>query len=132
MFLAFQGQSFHTDDVTGDALVVPDLPAAVRIIAALVNPLGPAPEAESVLLLNTAPTPVDLTGWRIADSAGRTCPVPAGPLAPGETRRVAVSEHAGLGNGGGTVTLLDAGGLKVDGVAYTAADANREGWTVTF
>jgi hypothetical protein len=30
------------------------------------------------------------------------------------------------------VTLLDAAGLKVDGVAYTAADASRDGWTITF
>ena len=132
IFLAFQGQSFHTDDVTGDALVVPSVPASVRIIAALVNPAGPAPEAESVLLLNTSPEPVDLTGWRIADSARRTCPVPGGPLGAGETRRVPIAEQAGLGNNGGTVTLLDAVGLKVDGVAYTAADASRDGWTVTF
>ena len=36
-----------------------------------------------------------------------------------------------LGNKGGLITLLDAQGLKVDGVAYTAADA-PEGWTVVF
>ena len=41
-------------------------------------------------------------------------------------------DTAGIGNGGGTVTLLDAGGLKVHGVAYTAADAEHEGWTVAF
>jgi len=137
IFLAFQSQSFHTDDVTGQPLrdaagdPVPE-PAGVRILAAMVNPRGPAPEAESVLLLNASPDPVDLAGWRIADRAGQTCPVPAGALAPGETRRVAVTERVTLGNGGGTITLLDAGGLKVSGVAYTAADARREGWTVTF
>ena len=98
----------------------------------MVNPAGPAPEAESVLLLNASPDAVDLTGWRIADRAGQTCPVPGGPLAAGETRRVALTERVALGNGGGTITLLDAGGLKVGGVAYTAADARREGWTVTF
>jgi uncharacterized protein YukJ len=132
IFLAFQSQSFHTDDMTGDALVVPTVAASVRIVAALVNPPGPAPEAESVLLLNTSPDPVDLTGWRIADRAGRTCPVPAGPLAAGDTRRVPVTENVGFANSGGIVTLLDATGLKVDGVAYTAADASRDGWTITF
>ena len=30
------------------------------------------------------------------------------------------------------MTLLDADGLKVDGVAYTADDVPEEGWTVTF
>ncbi len=135
IFLAFQSQAFHTDDVTGDALGADGAPApgaaAVRIVAALVNAAGPAPEAESVLL-NASPAPVDLTGWKIADRAKQTCDVPGGPLAPGDTRRVAISAPAALGNGGGTITLLDAGGLKVSGVAYTATDAEREGWTVTF
>jgi hypothetical protein len=132
IFLAFQSQSFHTDDSTGNPLDVPAIPGTVRIIAAMINPPGPTPEAESVLLLNTSPEPVDLTGWRVADRARQTCPVPGGPLAAGETRRVPVTGKVGLGNGGGTVTLLDAGGLKVHGVAYTAAEAEHEGWTVAF
>jgi uncharacterized protein YukJ len=136
IFLAFQSQAFHTDDVTGDPLgddgaALPDA-AAIRILAAMVNTAGPAPEHESVLLLNASPAAVDLTGWKIADRAKQTCDVPAGALGPGETLRVALAAPVALGNGGGTITLLDAGGLKVAGVAYTAADAEREGWTVTF
>jgi hypothetical protein len=30
------------------------------------------------------------------------------------------------------ISLLDPAGLKVDGVAYTKDQADREGWTVTF
>ena len=37
-----------------------------------------------------------------------------------------------LGNSGGAITLLDANGLKVDGVSYTKARAGREGWLVVF
>ena len=37
-----------------------------------------------------------------------------------------------LGNKGGMITLLDADGLKVDGVAYTGRQAAREGWTIVF
>jgi len=133
IFLAFQSQSWHTDDATGNSLDAPPQGGgAVRIVAALVNPVGPGPEAESVLLLNASPAEVDLTGWRIADRARKTCAVPSGPLAPGETRRAALADGVALGNGGGTVTLLDAAGLKVDGVAYTGADAQLEGWNVTF
>jgi len=62
----------------------------------------------------------------------RTCPVPAGRLAGGETLRVALSDGVMLGNGGGAITLLDDAGLKVDGVAYTGRQAGREGWTLTF
>jgi hypothetical protein len=37
-----------------------------------------------------------------------------------------------LGNHGGAITLLDPEGLKVHGVSYTAEQAGREGWTITF
>jgi hypothetical protein len=37
-----------------------------------------------------------------------------------------------LGNSGGTITLLDARNHKAHGVAYTAAQAAREGWTIVF
>jgi len=33
---------------------------------------------------------------------------------------------------GGVITLLDADGLKVDGVAYTRDQARREGWSTVF
>lgn len=131
VFLAFQSQAFHTDDKTGhslDRVVAPN----VAIVAALVNPLGPAPEAEHVLLLNASPDPVDLTGWTLADRAKQTCPVPGGPLAAGATLEVPVAAPMQLGNHGGAITLLDAEGLKVAGVAYTADQADREGWTIVF
>src|SRR5215218_10592744 len=84
IFLAFQSQAWHTDDVTGHAIggAPPPVPA-VQIIAALVNPTGSAPERETVLLLNASPDAVDLAGWELADRLGRRCPVPPGPLAAG-------------------------------------------------
>jgi uncharacterized protein YukJ len=136
IFLAFQSQAWHTDDVTGQA--IPDSPgrkpdaASMRILAAMVNPVGPAPEAETVLLINASPDPVDLTGWRLSDRLENTCPVPSAPLEAGETLYVPVADGVQLGNRGGTVTLLDPQGLKVDGVSYTAEQAGREGWTVVF
>lgn len=141
IFLAFQSQSFHTDDVTGHPLAASGgengtrpaaEPDAVRIVAAMVNPIGPGPEAESVLLLNASPDAIDLSGWRIADRTKRSCAVPGGPLASGETLRAPLADGVTLGNNGGAITLLDGAGLKVSGVAYTRDDAQREGWTVTF
>ncbi len=133
IFLAFQSQSWHTDDVTGHAVPPPQVTApAVRIVAALVNPVGPAPERETVLLLNALPDPVDVTGWRIADRLKRSCPVPAGTLAAGATLEVVLSDDLQLGNQGGTITLLDAAGFKVAGVSYTAAQAAQEGRTIVF
>jgi uncharacterized protein YukJ len=137
IFLAFQSQAWHTDDATGHAIgEAPGEPqaatAAVEIVAALVNPAGPAPERETVLLLNASPNAVDLTGWQIADRLKRKCPVPAGSLAGGATLEVVVSGEVQLGNQGGAITLLDRAGLKVSGVSYTAAQAAREGWTIVF
>lgn len=137
IFLAFQSQAWHTDDTTGHTLEgAPARPGAgeepVRVLAALVNPAGPAPEHEVVTLLNASPEPVDLTGWRLADRQKNVFPLPAGPLAPGATLALAVAAPFALGNGGGVITLLDAAGLKVHGVSYTAAQGRREGWTVTF
>ncbi|MCU7726184.1 DUF2278 family protein [Actinoplanes sp. KI2] len=143
IFLAFQSQSFHTDDVTGHT--VPEIPAPgpapapgpdepdhlVRVVAALVNPVGPAPEHETVTLLNTSPGEIDLSGWQIVDRAGNRSAL-AGRLGAGETARVAVAPPVQLGNRGGTITLLDARGLKVDGVAYTSDQSTREGWTIKF
>jgi len=133
IFLAFQSQSWHTDDATGHAIDGTPGPrerAPMRIVGALVNPVGPAPEAERVTLLNASPAELDLTGWRLADKAKRTCALPAGRLAAGATAVVPVTDGVALGNNGGAITLLDPQGLKVDGVSYTGAEAHDEGWTL--
>jgi uncharacterized protein YukJ len=136
LFLAFQSQAWHTDDGTGHAIAEAPRPTPtdrpVRIVAALVNPIGPAPEAETVTLVNASPAPVDLSGWRLADRMKRNCPVPDTHLASGTTLTVALAPDVRLGNRGGAITLLDTDGLKVDGVAYTADDIPDEGWTVVF
>jgi len=132
-FLAFQSQSWHTDDQTGHAR--PDAGAAVdrrvQIVAAMVNPLGPAPEPETVTLLNSTPDGIDLSGWSIADRLKRRFPLPHQTLPAGATLQVPVQQPVALGNKGGLITLLDSQGVKVDGVAYTGQEA-PEGWTVVF
>jgi uncharacterized protein YukJ len=144
IFLAFQSQAWHTDDQTGHT--VPDLPGPgpapvpgpgepdhmVRIIAALVNPPGPAPEAETVTLLNASPQPVDLTGWSILDRAKHRMTIQGRLLPPGDSIRIQVAAPVQLGNHGGLITLLNPDGLKVDGVAYTQAQADAEGWSIIF
>ena len=137
IFLAFQSQAWHTDDVTGHAIEIPEPPpetdgSAMRILAAMVNPIGGAPERETVLLLNASPSPIDLTGWTLADRMKQTCTLPAGKLPAGQTLSVTLGNGVALGNKGGAITLLDRAGLKVAGVAYTAEQAREEGWTVTF
>lgn len=148
VFLAFQSQSFHTDDTTGDPLgrevirrarqekatVEPasagqtESPlVSVRIAAALVNP-GPG-FPESVTLLNTLDCPVALDGWSLADQNGGTEAL-AGRIEAGQTVVITLSgTGTTLGNRGGLITLLNADGIKVHGVAYTKVPRGR---TITF
>jgi uncharacterized protein YukJ len=129
IFLKFQSQGWHTDDATGRPLGgEPD--GIVRIVAALVNPIE-TPEVEFVTLLNTTSAAIDLTGWTLADRDGRAMAL-RGALAAGETLRVQLTPPVVLPNGGGVINLLDAGGLKVDGVFYTRAQAAEAGRTLVF
>jgi hypothetical protein len=133
-FLAFQSQAWHTDDATGHALADVPTPAVdlvVRIVGAMVNPVGPGPERETVTLLNASPNRIDLSGWQIADKLKNKHAL-TGSLAAGAILVVTLSPRVQLGNNGGIITLLNKLGLKVDGVSYTEEQARREGWTVVF
>ena len=153
VFLKFQSQTWHTDDVTGHQIVVPaggppsdaealpmlaleSLPTAyrpdglVRIVGALVNGQG-SPEIETVTLLNTSPAAVPLAGWVLMDALKNRLPL-QGTLASGDAVRVPVAAPVRLSNQGGLITLLNDDGLRVDGVCYTREQAQNPGWTVTF
>ena len=138
IFLAFQSQAWHTDDATGHAITEPgpvpgptEPDRVARIVGALVNPIGPAPEPETIMLLNASPEPVELSGWEIADRFKNKQPL-TGKIAAGGTLVVSVEPPVHLGNKGGIITLLDDRGLKVDGVSYTEQQVQREGWTLVF
>jgi uncharacterized protein YukJ len=145
IFLAFQSQAWHTDDTTGHAITEPGKPgepgepvpagngaAIVRIVGALVNPVGPAPERERVTLLNASPQAIDLGGWAVADRLKNKAVLPSARVGAGETFVVDLPPTVQLGNDGGVITLLDPKGLKVDGVSYTKQQGRREGWTTVF
>jgi len=140
IFLAFQSQAWHTDDRTGHT--IPGTPPghepdpgepdhSVRIVGALVNPVGPAPERETVTILNASPTAIDLSDWAIADKLKHKHKL-SGAINAGATLVVELPPTVQLGNKGGIITLLNKAGLKIDGVSYTEAQAKKEGWTVVF
>lgn len=135
VFLAFQSQKLHSDDQGGGGLEPQiDISAAsVRIVAALVNPPGTDPGRETVTLINVSNTPVDLSGWSIADKQKHRTPIENITLVPGGTQALPLSGNGvQLSNEGGILTLLDPGGIKIDGVSYTRQAASKEGWTVVF
>ena len=103
----------------------------VRKVGALANPLGPAPEKETVTLINPSPNSVDLKGWQIADKLKNKHSL-SGTLGPSASLCVALPPKVQLFNKIGIITLLNDKGLKLDGVSYTEQQAQKEGWTIVF
>ena len=151
-FSAFQSQSFHTNDLDGSPIEqddtttgakplvtgaepLADVKPAVKIIAALVNPIGNDKGNEWVMLLNVTPTPVDVNNWSLKDRVKRGLPL-NGIIQPGSIMTVTFPGQSEpdfqLGNNGGIITLLNAKGLKVDGVSYTKEDIREQGYVVVF
>src|SRR4029453_3073891 len=102
------------------------------IVAALVNPVGPAPEVETVTLVNASAEDLDLAGWSILDREKRRLVLEGGLLPSGEAVRVQLAPPVALGNRGGVNPALNPRGLKVDGVAYPKDQADAEGWSLIF
>ena len=150
IFLKFQSQAWHSQDGDGaptlpppgetpppppvrdtiPPLETPD--GLIRIIAALVNDVA-SPEVERVILLNTADRDIDLTGWELRDKMKVAKPLD-GVIPAGETRtiRILPADRMKLSNKGGIISLIDAEGLKVHGVAYTQQQASQPGRTIPF
>ncbi|TKB06684.1 DUF2278 family protein [Desulforhopalus sp. IMCC35007] len=140
VFLAFQSQSWHTDDITGHSIIPihPEAPVTaseglVKIVAALVNPPGDDAGKETITLLNLSPDILDLNGWSIVDKNERKEQLTNLILAPGAATAVVLSGGTSqLSNKGGIISLLDQNGIKIDGVSYTKAQVSRQGWSITF
>lgn len=154
IFLKFQSQGWHSDDRTGHlikgdvsgppsdgsnppnpfepgAQPSPEAPdGAMRIVSALVNPVK-SPEVETVTLLNTTSQTIDLAGWKLLDRDKNAMPL-SGRVEAGDTVRVTLKTPVILPNKGGIITLLNADGLRVDGVSYTKVQASNPGYSVKF
>lgn len=133
MFMKFQSQFVHTDDNHADPVEPEAETLRVKIFAAQVNPIGNDVGRETVYLLNTTNAPVNLDGWMIADKMKKKEVISNTVLSPFDTVRIVLSGNgAQLSNEGGIITLLDKGGLKVDGVSYTKSDADKQDIVLPF
>jgi uncharacterized protein YukJ len=137
IFLAFQSQCLHTDDRSGNQIKQvcqqPQLDASVRILAGLVNPLEGEPSKQTVTLMNVSPGELDLNGWAIADKQKRKFRLPNLRLKAGSSLTIPLTgPETQLSKEEGIITLLDAQGIKVDGVSYTKEQAQKAGWTILF
>ncbi|QRQ99890.1 DUF2278 family protein [Dyadobacter sandarakinus] len=134
LFLAFQSQSFHTDE-QGNPMAGAPSPATsekdLYIIAALVSPGGS--EEEKVYLLNATSATISLDGYMLTDKLERGLPLDGLQAGAGEVVIVPVTgDQFQLSNNGGTLSLLDPTGKNIAGVSYTKSQASRKGRLIVF
>ncbi|OUL96280.1 DUF2278 family protein [Paraburkholderia hospita] len=143
IFLAFQSQSWHTNDRTGQPIkgetgaepakfdeegqrlsVDQQTHSSVEIVATRVKEAKH--QRPAVMLLNTANDDVDLSNWSLAASEEIRQAL-EGSLAAGATVAVEVPDNF-FDKRGSTVTLLDPAELKVAAMTYPALSRARSGW----
>jgi hypothetical protein len=144
VFLAFQSQSWHTDDQTGDPIDgrtgaeaalfdersrrLPSAEQAHPAIEIVALRLVPSPQMPAaVLLLNTTDRDISLTGWSLATFGGGSRNL-TGILSASQSLTIEVPKTF-LGPAGGVATLLDASGLKVASALYPPVSDARPGWS---
>jgi hypothetical protein len=105
----------------------------VRIIAALVNPSGDESGKETVTLLNTTPTVVNLDRWKIKAPNGWEFTFADVSIGAGEARAFRmVAPSPQFRNRGGTITLLEPDGKVHEQVEYNEQQASQQGYTIKF
>lgn len=107
----------------------------VRIIAALINPLGDDPGKETVTLINTGAASVSLEAWFLLDAMNNRYVLSdqSNIIAPGDTFAIALPKNSiQLSNKGGEIRLLNRDGKVAHRVSYTKAQAQEQGRTLTF
>lgn len=105
----------------------------VKIVAALVNPVGADPGSETVTLLNTGPTAIPLAGWRLVDKAGNYYEISDLDLSGGIAKTIVLPANTmQLSNRGGEIRLVDRTGHTAHLVTYSRQQAEREGETLRF
>lgn len=107
------------DDLVGmgaERETVLDEEVQVFIAAALINASGDERLGEWVSIINLSNNRVDFSGWTLKDPQDSL--TLEGSLAPGEAMQVAPLSPIKLGNRGGTISLYNQAGERVDRVKY--------------
>ncbi len=107
----------------------------VKIMAALVNPMGDDPGKETVTLINTGAETVSLEGWMLLDAMNHRYQVSdqAAEIRGGEVFVIRLPKNSvQLSNKGGEIRLLNRDGKVVHQVSYTKAQAREQGVTILF
>jgi len=107
----------------------------VRILAALVNPVGEDQGQERIILANGGLTDVSLANCVLRDAGKHRLAIPAGaetiPAGASVTINLPKGSFA-LSNKGGEISLLDGQNKLLHRVSYSKAQANVEGRLIYF
>jgi hypothetical protein len=117
----------------GTPVVTAVVAGQVRIVAALLNPTGDDEGRETVTLMNTRSTAVDLAGWRLIDKMNHHYEINDLTLPGGSAVTVRLPRNSmQLSNKGGEIRLANPQNQTVHRVSYTKSQASREGETILF
>lgn len=106
---------------------------AVKIVAALVNPMGHDEGNETVTLVNTGIDTISLDGWFLVDKMSNRIGIKDVTLAPGMATTILLPRNSvQLSNKGGEIRLVDRAGATTHLVTYSKAQAHRQGETIIF
>jgi poly(U)-specific endoribonuclease len=123
-------------DPSQPSVVTPPVVASsVRIVAALVNPMGDDPGRETVTLINTGTAEVSLEGWMLLDAMNHRYQVSdqVAKIAAGGTFVIRLPKNSvQLSNKGGEIRLLNREGKVAHQVSYTKKQAQEQGITILF
>jgi hypothetical protein len=142
IFLAFQTQSWHTDDRghptpypehddRAPAIRHDDRGPLARIVAAFVHPNDEKLGVEHVSIRNDSHEPLAVGGWQLLNRDGDAT-VLAGVVPPRTVQRFELRQDVPLSSRGGLIRLLDGDGEEVDGVSYTRHEVRRKHGALTF
>lgn len=111
----------------------PAAPASVRIIAAVVNPIGSDRGTESITLINIGAADLSLNNWGFVDKNSRKSSFSIPVLPAGSTHRITLDgKGSQLANSGGTIKLLNEKGEMVHLVSYSKDQVAEQGITLLF
>ena len=102
----------------------------IYIAAALVNPSGDETKSEWVSIINLSNEKIDLEGWKLTDPEASL--ELKGEINPGEAIRISPLLPIELGNRGGTISLFNNKGERIDRVKYPQQNQETENVPVIF
>lgn len=105
----------------------------VKIVAALVNPMGADEGRETVTLVNTGIEAIALDGWFLVDRMSNRFGIKDVTLDPGMATTILLPRRSiQLSNQGSEIRLVDRSGSTAHLVTYSKAQASRQGETIIF